>query len=112
MDGLTVSNSETMLRTGRTASEIRNDRMNRDASDNIGSAEGTSFADTLKNAVSSVNEMSHESNKKIQQLATGETKNIPDVLITAEKASVAFKLLMQVRNKIVEAYQEVMKMQV
>jgi flagellar hook-basal body complex protein FliE len=112
MDGLTVSNSEMLLRTGRTASEIRNDQMNRDASYNVGNAEGTSFADALKNAVNSVNELQHESDIQVQKLATGQTKNIPEVMISVEKANVAFKLLMQVRNKIIDAYQEIMKMQV
>ncbi len=111
MDGLTVSNSETMLRTGKTASEMRNDRINSDA---IGQSRENikSFADTLSEAVGKVNELSHDANIQIQKLATGENKNIPEVMIAAEKASVAFKLLTQVRNKIIDAYQEVMKMQV
>ena len=48
----------------------------------------------------------------MQQLATGENKNIPDVMLAVEKADIAMKLMVQVRNKIIEAYQEVMKMQV
>lgn len=112
MDGLTVSNSENLMRTGRTASELRNDSINSDATDVGLSNEATSFADTLKNAIGSVNELSREADVQVQKLATGETKNIPEVMIATEKASVAFKLLMQVRNKIIDAYQEVMKMQV
>ena len=109
MDGLTISNSETLLKTGNTASQIRNDQINRDAGV---SEEAKSFADTLKDAVNNVNEISHEADIQMQKLATGETKNIPEVMIATEKASVAFKLLTQVRNKIIDAYQEVMKMQV
>jgi len=111
MDGLTVSNSDAMLRTGRTESQMRNDRVNTDSLDPQ-SSEIKSFADTLKEAVGSVNEMSQEANVQIQKLATGETKNIPEVMIATEKASVAFKLMTQVRNKIIDAYQEIMKMQV
>jgi flagellar hook-basal body complex protein FliE len=111
MDGLTVSNSDTMLRTGRTNSEMRNDRMNADALDGS-SGEVRSFADTLTDAVGKANALSQEADIQIQKLATGETKNIPEVLIAAEKASVGFKLLTQVRNKIIDAYQEIMKMQV
>lgn len=111
MDGLTVSNSDLLLKTGRTTSEIRNDQINRDSVDGS-SADVKSFADTLKDAVNSVNEISQEADVQMQKLATGETKNIPEVMIAAEKASVAFKLLSQVRNKIIDAYQEVMKMQV
>lgn len=111
MDGLTVSNSEMLLKTGKTESQLRNDRINKQAIDTP-SSEGKTFADTLKDAVGSVNELSKESDVQMQRLATGETKNIPEVMIAAEKASVAFKLLTQVRNKVVDAYQEVMKMQV
>jgi flagellar hook-basal body complex protein FliE len=110
MDGLTVSNSQTLLDTGKTTSQIRNDKMNADAL--RGTDNSPSFADTLKNAVTSVNQMSKESDVQIQKLATGENKNIAEVMIQAEKASVAVKLLTQVRNKIIDAYQEVMKMQV
>jgi flagellar hook-basal body complex protein FliE len=109
MDGLTISDSNRLLETGRTASELRNERMNAESG---ASGEVRSFADTLKAAVNSVNELSQESNEQLQKLATGENKNIPEVMIAAEKSAVAFKLLMQVRNKMIEAYQEVMKMQV
>lgn len=109
MDGLTISDSNTLLKTGNTSSQIRNEKINKEAGV---SGEVKSFADTLKDAVNTVNEMSHESNIQIQKLATGETKNIPEVMIAAEKSSVAFKLLTQVRNKVIDAYQEVMKMQV
>jgi flagellar hook-basal body complex protein FliE len=109
MDGLTVSTGQKLLNTGRTTSEIRNDDINRETTgaDDVGS-----FAETLKNAVGKVNEMSIEANQEIQKLATGQTRNVPEVMIAAEKASIAFKLMTQVRNKIIDAYQEVMKMQV
>ena len=109
MDGLSIKNSDLMIKSGRTSSEMRNDRMNADA----GAVDGSkSFADTLKDAVGSVNELSHAADVQQQKLATGETKNIPEVMIATEKAQIAFKLLMQVRNKVIDAYQEIMKMQV
>ncbi|OFZ20294.1 MAG: flagellar hook-basal body complex protein FliE [Bdellovibrionales bacterium RBG_16_40_8] len=111
MDGLTVSNSDTLLRTGRTVSEMRNDKMNADAVESSDSRVKT-FADSLSEAVAKVNELSHTANIQMQKLATGENKNIPEVMIAAEKAGIAFKLLTQVRNKIIDAYQDIMKMQV
>ncbi len=48
----------------------------------------------------------------MQNLATGKTDNVADVMIAAEKADIALKVMVQVRNKIIDAYQEVMKMQV
>jgi len=111
MDGLTISDSDSLLRTGRTATELRAERMQGEAQKQDG-AGVRSFADTLKDAIEVTNQLSVDSNQQIQKMATGETKNIPEVMIAAEKASVAFKLMMQVRNKIIDAYQEVMKMQV
>jgi flagellar hook-basal body complex protein FliE len=109
MDGLTISDSNNLLKTGNTTSQIRNDKINKEAG---ASEDVKSFADTLKAAVGSVNELQHEADIQMQKLATGETKNIPEVMIATEKSAVAFKLLTQVRNKVIDAYQEIMKMQV
>lgn len=73
---------------------------------------GDSFAQTLTKAVGEVNELQKASDKGMQNLAAGKTDNIPDVMIAAERAEIALKLMVQVRNKIIDAYQEVMKMQV
>jgi flagellar hook-basal body complex protein FliE len=45
-------------------------------------------------------------------LATGRTDNVADVMLASEKADIALRLMMQVRNKMIDAYQEVMRMQV
>lgn len=76
-------------------------------------AEGEkTFAATLKDAVNEVNTLQKISDVKSQDLATGKTQNISDVMIAAEKADISLRLMVQVRNKIIEAYQEMMKMQV
>jgi flagellar hook-basal body complex protein FliE len=56
--------------------------------------------------------MQKDSDKKMEDLATGKNHNIAEVMISAEKADISLKLMVQVRNKIIEAYQEIMKMQV
>ena len=71
-----------------------------------------SFVDTLKNAINSVDQLQKESDLKMQQLATGQNNNIHETMISAEKADIALRLMVQVRNKIIEAYQEIMRMQV
>ncbi len=108
MDGLTIRNSQRMLETGKTTSELRAS----DMSPATSTEGGKSFADTLKEAVGKVNTLQKESDQKSQDLAVGKTDNIPEVLIAAEKAELSLRLMTQVRNKIVEAYQDVMKMQV
>lgn len=62
--------------------------------------------------VSKVNDIQVQSDKSIQGLASGENKNLHEVMIEVEKASISFQFMSQVRNKALEAYQEVMRMQV
>ena len=111
MEGFTVSNANRFLDTGivRDSQSLKIDGPSSTSS----SAEtGKSFADTLKDAVGNVNELQKNSDKQMQALATGKTDNVADVMIAAEKADIALKVMVQVRNKIIDAYQEVMKMQV
>jgi flagellar hook-basal body complex protein FliE len=117
MDGLTISNLNASINGsssgGNTLGEIRQGKTSLPTAPALpGAAPEKSFADTLKDAVQSVNQMQQESNVKMEELATGKTQNIHDVMLTAEKADIALRLMVQVRNKIIEAYQEVMKMQV
>jgi len=70
------------------------------------------FSDLLKNAVEAVNSMQHEAGRLGEAVAKGENFNIHQAVIAGEKAGLSFQLLMQVRNKMIDAYQEVMRMQV
>ncbi len=111
MDGLTISNANSLIQTGQTLRETRDGNIRSDVvSPNSGPQK--SFGDTLKDAVQSVNQMQQTSDRKMEDLATGKAQSIPDVMIAAEKADIALKLMVQVRNKVIDAYQEVMKMQV
>jgi flagellar hook-basal body complex protein FliE len=112
MDGFTVSNANRFLDTGRI--QVGENRHSDFKSPNIGGTADTqkSFADTLNEAINSVNSLQQDSDKAIQNLATGRTDDVASVMIATEKADIALKLMVQVRNKIIDAYQEVMKMQV
>ncbi|MZG31285.1 MAG: flagellar hook-basal body complex protein FliE [Nitrospinae bacterium] len=74
--------------------------------------DGPSFADTLAQSLDKVNTMQKEADNAIQDFVAGDTRNIHETMIAVGKADLAFRLTMQVRNKIVEAYQEVMRTQV
>lgn len=111
MDGLSIRNADNLLNTGKTISQQKNNDINSKSGLNSNNS-GLSFADTLKSAVNQVNQIQKDSDVAMQKLATGESKNIPEVMIAAEKADIALKLMVQVRNKIIDAYHEVMKMQV
>jgi flagellar hook-basal body complex protein FliE len=69
------------------------------------------FGDTLKNAISRVDELSDNSNHQVAELVQGNRQDVHNVMIAVEKADIAFQLMMQVRNKIVNAYEEVSKLQ-
>jgi flagellar hook-basal body complex protein FliE len=68
--------------------------------------------DSIGNYLGSVNQLTQTSDAKQRDLAMGKDVELHDVMIAAEKASVAVNLTMQIRNKLVESYQEVMRMQV
>jgi flagellar hook-basal body complex protein FliE len=74
--------------------------------------EGGSFGDMLKSAISTANELQKQSDVEIQKLMTGETQDLHTTMIAVQKADLSFQMMMQVRNKIVQAYQEIMRMQV
>ena len=80
---------------------------------NIGQVEGgKSFSETLSESVNQVNNMQIQADKAIEDLVSGKSQSIHETMIAVNKADLAFRMTMQVRNKIVEAYQEVMRMQV
>jgi len=73
---------------------------------------GGGFAGVLKDSITEVNRLQQKADASISALATTGEASLHDTMIAMEEASVSFKLMMQVRNKIVEAYQEVMRIQV
>jgi flagellar hook-basal body complex protein FliE len=75
-------------------------------------AEGGSFADVLSEAVTEVQRLQGEADTAIRQLVSGEVKDVTEAMVAIEKADVSFQTMMAIRNKIVAAYEEVMRMQV
>jgi flagellar hook-basal body complex protein FliE len=72
---------------------------------------GGSFTDVLKTAVSTVNQLHDNAAAQVTNLVQGGSADLNGVMIAVEKADVSFQLMMQVRNKIVSAYQDIEKMQ-
>ena len=70
------------------------------------------FGDLFKKALQEVNAAQKESQVKTQALVMGEGTDIHEVMIASQKASLSLQLTVQTRNKVVEAYQEIMRMQV
>ncbi|MAE73833.1 MAG: flagellar hook-basal body complex protein FliE [Bdellovibrionaceae bacterium] len=116
MDGLSISNLKGVLEQGETLSELKKNKFNQEF-EKLKAEQGfkttsKSFSDTLNDAIGSVNQAQQKADRMMEDLATGKSKNIPEVMIATEKADIAMKLMMQVRNKVIDAYQEIMKMQV
>ena len=71
-----------------------------------------SFKDTLSEAVGEVQRLQNEADSTVKKLVSGEIKDITDAMVAVEKADIAFQSMIAVRNKIVAAYEEIMRMQV
>lgn len=72
----------------------------------------SSFGETLSKAITDVNALQAEAGKQVERMVTGEAVDLHEVMIAVEKAKTSFDLLMEIRNKTVEAYREIMRMQV
>ncbi|PKO89311.1 MAG: flagellar hook-basal body complex protein FliE [Betaproteobacteria bacterium HGW-Betaproteobacteria-12] len=76
-------------------------------------AGGTDFAEVLKNSIDKVNATQSQSTQMAEKFAAGDTsQNLHEVMIALQTASVSFQEMVQVRNKLVTAYQDMMNMQV
>lgn len=73
--------------------------------------EGSSFADSLKNALGEVSQLQTEATDAIGAFVRGEAVEIHDVMAAAEEAGIALDMLIEVRNKLADAYRSVMQMQ-
>lgn len=71
-----------------------------------------SFGDFLADSISKVNKLQIDADVATQKLASGESKNIHETLLAVKKAELAFKQMNQVRTKVIDAYKEIMRMQV
>lgn len=77
-----------------------------------GQAPATNFADVFQSAVSDVDSLQNSADQQVANLMHGASNaDMGNAMVSVEKADVAFQLMMQVRNKVVSAYQEMEKMQ-
>ncbi len=72
----------------------------------------TEFLDMLEKGIKEVNTASQEAEKSSMDLASGKNSNIHETMLSVTKAELSFNMMVQMRNKVIEAYQEVMRMQV
>jgi flagellar hook-basal body complex protein FliE len=70
------------------------------------------FSDALKGAVTETSRLQREADGAAIDALTGNTGSLNQAVIALEKADISFRTLLQVRNRVLEAYQEIMRMQV
>lgn len=75
-------------------------------------ASATGFGDLVTQGLGQVNQQLMTNQTDLQQLAVGDVQNLHQIMIRMEETRLSFQLVMQVRNRMLEAYQDVMKMQV
>jgi flagellar hook-basal body complex protein FliE len=70
------------------------------------------FSDFIKSTINQVNDSQAEGDLAIQKLHSGEAQNLHDVMISVEQADISLRMLVQIRNKAIQAYEEIMRMQI
>lgn len=75
-------------------------------------AVGNNFSAALKGAIEDINNLQNKADEAISKVQVGNTASIHEAVIALEKADISFRAMMQVRNKIIDAYQEIMRIQV
>lgn len=78
----------------------------------INPANVPSFSDTLQGFIKDVNSMQNHADKSIEKMVAGEITDVHQVMVAVEEANTAFSLMMELRNKMLDAYQEILRMQV
>lgn len=73
-------------------------------------APAQSFGRTLENSLKAVNDMQEDKNRMIEEFASGKTQNVHELMISLQKAGLAVNMTSAVRNKLMTAYQEIMKL--
>lgn len=99
MNNMAISNSQVISTVGPN-----------DAQTKAGSS--SRFADALLHAVNEVNNLHQTADKAILNVQSGNTGGLHEAMIALEKADISFRTMLTVRNKLIEAYQEIMRMQV
>jgi flagellar hook-basal body complex protein FliE len=73
---------------------------------------GRSFGEFLQESITKVNSLQNEANVAMEKLASGESQNLHETLLAVEKAEISFKMINQIRTKVLDAYRDIMKMQI
>jgi flagellar hook-basal body complex protein FliE len=113
-----VASLNTILKTGNTSEWIKSAQIEGEKATGLGDEgqitepQSRSFSEMLSNSIMDVNNLQKEADKAIQNLVTGKTKNIDETMLAVERADIAFRAMTNIRSKVIEAYKEIMRMQI
>ena len=111
-DELSIQRLRSLMDTNpiaRQMSEITPAGTNASSSSSATGISTPSFADTLKESLAEVNDLKVQADQAVADLASGQTSDVQGTIQALEKADVSFKMMMEVRNKLVSAYKEIMQ---
>lgn len=77
-----------------------------------GAPAGTGFSELLSRSIAEVNSQTQEADQLVQGLAAGEHANIHETMIAMEKSGISFRMMTRVQQKVIDAYREIMRMQI
>jgi len=80
--------------------------------DKVEKQDGVGFKETIGKFVNEVNDLQMKAGESVENFATGKVENVHEVMIAMSKAEVSFKFMMETRNKLIDAYKEIIRMQV
>lgn len=83
---------------------------NTPATKKVSGGSDASFKNILENSINEVNKYQNEAKTAVEDLSSGKTDDLSKVMIAVKKSDVAFTALMETRNKLVDAYNEIMRM--
>jgi len=78
----------------------------------VSKTEGNSFGDILKKSIGEVNEIQKAGEKAMEDIATGQVKDLHQAALAIDKAEMNMKLMLEVRNKAINAYKEILRTQI
>ena len=87
-------------------------RVDAPSSTSSSATQGGAFARVIDQVMDRITAPSHAAEQAVSDLALGKTDNLHQVLLAVSQADLAFRLLLEIRNKLTEAYQEIQRMQV
>lgn len=83
-----------------------------DQNQELEATDSKTFGQFLTDQITQINSLQQEANVAMEKLASGESNNLQETLLAVEKADIAFKTMNQIRHKVIDAYRDIMKMQI